>query len=216
MLSQIFGAIGAFISFLILEFGYLGIFFVSFLENIIPPIPSEFVFPWAGYLAGEGKINIFLISLSGALGSTLAALILYYLGSKFNGVKTREFVNKYGKYFFISLTDLEKAEKWFEKYGPITILVFRVIPLARSAISVPAGFVKLNIFLFTFYTFTGTFIWSLVLTYLGFVLGENHTLIEKYVDQYKDFLYVLILIGLAVFLYKKRGEIPLVKSLFKK
>ena len=185
-----------------------------FLENIIPPIPSEFVFPWAGYLAGTGKLNIFLISLSGALGSTLASLILYYLGSKFNGVKTREFVSKYGKYFFISLTDLEKAEKWFEKYGSITILIFRVIPLARSVISVPAGFVKLNIFLFTFYTFIGTFIWSLVLTYLGFMLGENHTLIEKYVDKYKDLLYILIFMGIVVFLYKKRREIPLIKRIF--
>src|SRR5690606_13207794 len=111
---------------LIIRFGYAGIFAITFIENIIAPIPSEFVFPWAGFLAYQGKLDIWLISLSGALGSLVAALVLYYLGSKFNGPRTRAFVDRYGKYLFISMEDLDKSEAWFNKYGIWTVFLFRM------------------------------------------------------------------------------------------
>ncbi len=121
MLSEILEPLTTVLSDLIVKFGYGGIFAVTFIENIIAPIPSEFVFPWAGFLAYQGKLDIWLISLSGALGSLIAALVLYYLGSKFNGPKTPAIVDKYGKYLIISLEDLNKSEKCFEKYGVWTV-----------------------------------------------------------------------------------------------
>src|SRR3990167_9103326 len=196
MLSELFSPLIFLISDWIIRFGYAGIIIVTFIENIIAPIPSEFVFPWAGFLASQGKLNIWLISLSGAFGSVVAALVLYYLGSKFNGPKTRQFINRYGKYIFISLEDIEKAEKWFEKYGPLTVLIFRVVPLGRTLISVPAGFVKMNVFTFSAFTFIGTFVWSLILTYAGFALGENWDAVAKFLDKYQHLVIYAIIIGM--------------------
>lgn len=192
MLSELFAPFISVISDWIVRFGYWGIIIVTFIENIIAPIPSEFVFPWAGFLASQGKLNIWLISFAGAIGSLAAALVLYYLGSKFNGPKTRQFVDRYGKYVFISLSDLEKAEGWFEKYGSWTVLIFRIIPLGRTVISVPAGFVKMNVFKFSALTFIGTFIWSLMLTYAGFVLGENWDKVSKFLEEYQHLVIYAI------------------------
>ena len=207
--------VSTFISDIIVQFGYLGLIFVTFLENVIAPIPSEFVFPWAGFLAAEGRMNIFLISLSGAIGSVMAAYLLYFLGSKFSGDKTRAFVDKYGKFLFVSLKDLEKAEGWFEKYGVWTVLIFRMIPLGRSVISIPAGFVKMKLSIFLTLTFIGTFAWSLLLTYAGYILGENWIKVSEILKEYEHFvIYAVIALGF-LFLYFKRDQIPLVNKLKK-
>lgn len=213
MLSELFSPFISLISDWIVRFGYWGIIVVTFIENIIAPIPSEFVFPWAGFLASQGKMNIWLISLSGAVGSLVAALVLYYLGSKFNGPKTRQFVDKYGKFVFISLEDLEKAEGWFEKYGAWTVLIFRVVPLGRTLISVPAGFVKMNVFKFSAFTFLGTFIWSLILTYAGFALGENWDVVSKFLEEYQHLVIYAIIAGAVGFVAWKilKKKKPLVQ-----
>jgi membrane protein DedA with SNARE-associated domain len=207
MLSEILEPLTTVLSDLIVKFGYLGIFAVTFIENIIAPIPSEFVFPWAGFLAYQGKLDIWLISLSGAIGSLTAALVLYYLGSKFNGPKTRSFVDKYGKYLFISLEDLNKSEKWFEKYGVWTVLIFRMIPLGRTLVSIPAGFVKMNVFLFSLFTFVGTFVWCFILTYAGYLLGENWKAVVEFSSNYEHVIILLIALCGAVFIYYKRQRV---------
>lgn len=207
MLSEMLEPLTQIFSDLIVKFGYVGIFAITFIENIIAPIPSEFVFPWAGFLAYQGKLDIWLISLSGALGSLVAALVLYYLGSKFNGPKTRAFVDKYGKFLFISLEDLEKSEKWFEKYGVWTVLIFRMVPLGRTLISVPAGFVKMNVVTFSIFTFIGTFIWCFILTYAGFLLGENWSAVTDFSSEYEHVIILLIIIAGLGFLYIKRNTI---------
>jgi membrane protein DedA with SNARE-associated domain len=213
MLAEILQPLIQFFSDLIVRFGYFGIFAITFLENIIAPIPSEFVFPWAGFLASQGKMNIWLISLAGALGSLLAAWVLYYLGTRFNGPKTRAFVDKYGKFLFITLDDLEKSEKWFEKYGPWTILLFRVVPLGRSLISIPAGFVRMNLFLFSLFTFVGTFVWCFVLTYAGYVLGNNWDKVVELSSSYEHFILLIIVIAGLAFLFFKRDRVI---AMFKK
>lgn len=207
MLSEILEPLVQFFSDLIVRFGYAGIFAITFIENIIAPIPSEFVFPWAGFLAYQGKLDIFLISLSGALGSLAAALVLYYLGSKFNGPRTRAFVEKYGKYIFISIDDLNKAEGWFEKYGVWTVLIFRVVPLGRTLISIPAGFVKMDVFTFSLFTFVGTFVWCFILTYAGYLLGENWSAVTEFSSEYENVIVILILLAFLGFLYLKRQQV---------
>lgn len=203
MLSQLLAPVTSTISDLILQFNYLGLIAVTFIENIIAPIPSEFVFPWAGFLAAQGKMNIWLIALAGAVGSLAAALTLYWLGSRFNGPKTRQFVNKYGRFLFIKLEDLEKAEKWFEKYGPWTVLIFRMIPLARTIVSIPAGFVKMNVLTFGILTFIGTFLWSLALTYAGFLLGENWESVAQILGKYQKVVLVIIGVIAGIFVFMK-------------
>lgn len=207
MLTEILEPLTQVLSDLIIKFGYIGIFAVTFIENIIAPIPSEFVFPWAGFLAYQGQMNIWLVSLSGGLGSLAAALVLYYLGAKFNGPKTRAFVDKYGKYLFISLSDLEQSEKWFEKYGVWTVLIFRMVPLGRTLISIPAGFVKMNVITFSVLTFVGTTVWCFILTYAGYLLGENWSAVSDFTSNYEHVILGLIVLCGIAFLYFKRQSI---------
>lgn len=216
MLSELLSPLIESLKNLIEQFGYLGIFLVTFIENIIAPIPSEFVFPFAGYLASEGKMNILMVSFAGAMGSVVAALVLYYLGYKMSGDKSRKFVAKYGKYLFIKEADIEQAENWFKTYGVWTVFIFRLVPLGRTIISIPAGFIKMNVWVFTLLTFLGTFLWCFVLTYLGYVFGENWHTIEAVSSQYQDAIYILIVLaGLAFLYWKKDDVLAFLKSVFK-
>lgn len=207
MISEIFEPLTQLVSDLIVKFGYFGIVAVTIIENIIAPIPSEFVFPWAGFLAYQGKMDIWLISLSGALGSVIAALVLYYLGSKFNNSKTREFVDKYGKFLFIKLDDLEKSEEWFKKYGIWTVFLFRMVPLGRTIVSIPAGFIKMDLAAFTLLTFAGTFIWCFILTYAGFLLGENWDKVSSLLSNYEHLIIYIIIASGLLFVYFRRKHI---------
>ena len=214
MLSEFLSPLISYLSDLIIKFGYAGIFAVTFIENIIAPIPSEFVFPWAGFLASKGDMNIFMISFAGALGSVAAGLVLYYLGHKMSGDKSRKFAAKYGKYLFIKEEDIERAENWFKKYGVWTVFIFRLVPLGRTIISIPAGFIKMSVWTFSLLTFLGTFLWCFVLTYLGFILGENWQIIAKYSSEYEKAVIGLVVVLGIGFLFWKRKEIAsLLKSI---
>lgn len=215
MLSEFLSPLIDYLSNLIVQFGYAGIFAVTFIENIIAPIPSEFVFPWAGFLASQGKLSLFLIAFSGALGSLAAALVLYYLGRSMSGDKSRKFVAKYGKYLFVKEEDLEKAEGWFKNYGVWTVLIFRLIPLGRTIISVPAGFIKMNIWEFSLLTFIGTFAWCFILAYLGFVLGENWEVILDFTSSYEKIVILgIAAMGITFLYWRRRTILKTIKNLF--
>jgi membrane protein DedA with SNARE-associated domain len=215
MLSELLTPLISYLEKLIIDFGYAGIFAVTFIENIIAPIPSEFLFPLAGNLAYKGELNLFLISFAGAMGSVVAALVLYYLGYKMSGDKSRKFAAKYGKYLFIKEEDLEKAEGWFKQYGVWTVFIFRLIPLGRTVISVPAGFIKMNVWTFTILSFAGSFLWCFILTYLGFVWGENWEQIRDASAKYDDAIKILIvLLGLAFLYWKRKDILDFIKSWF--
>ncbi len=210
MISEYLQPIAEFITSLILQFGYWGIIFATIVENIIAPIPSEFIFPWAGYLAYQGQMNLFLIALSGAIGSTIAALILYYFGTKFNGPKTRAFVDKYGKYFFITIEDLDKTEAWFTKYGVWTVFFLRMTPIGRTIISVPAGFIKMDLTQFTILTFAGTFLWCFILSYAGYIFGSQWEKVSAVLAGYEHLVVYGFVVAFMVFLFFKRRHIPFV------
>lgn len=215
MISEILEPTAAIMSDIIIKLGYFGIFLVAFIENIIAPIPSEFVFPWAGFLASRGDMNIVLISLAGALGSVAAALILYYLGYKSSGEGPRKFIDKYGKYFFMNNAELDKAQEWFRKYGIWAVLLFRMMPIGRTIISIPAGFIKMNIWTFTFLTFIGTFVWCFILTYAGYVLGENWESIRDITKGYEHAVLYACIVAVVLFLYVKRKDIPFIGENFR-
>ncbi len=175
--------------------GYIGIFALMFLESSFFPFPSEVVMIPAGYLAYKGEMNLFLAILSGILGSVAGALFNYFLASKFG----RAFLIKYGKYLFIKPETLEKLESFFEKHGHISTFNGRLIPGIRQYISLPAGLANMHIGKFTFYTALGAGIWVVVLTMLGYFLGQNEELIHKYLKEIT--IATLAIIALITFVY---------------
>ena len=159
------------ISNLIYEFGYLGIFIAALVETLFPIIPSELIFPLAGYVAQSqnlGIISAITFGLIGSIGSTVGALIIYTAALKVG----RKVLLKIGRYFLINEKKLEKSEVWFKNHGKLAVFLGRLAPGVRELISIPAGLSRMNIIEFTFFTFIGSFIWSLSLTLVGYYLGE--------------------------------------------
>ena len=173
--------------------GYFGIFIMMFLESSFFPFPSEVVMIPAGYLASKGEMNIYLVLLFGILGSLAGALFNYYFAIKLG----RAFLLRYGKYILVSEETILKMEEFFKNHGHISTFSGRLIPGVRQYISLPAGLARMNIFVFSLYTSLGAGIWVLILTILGYFLGNNQALVKEYLH----IIVIVILILLAIFTY---------------
>lgn len=147
--------------------GYLGVFLMMFLESSFFPFPSEVVMIPAGYLGFQKEMNLFWAFLCGVGGSLAGALLNYWIAYKMG----RAFLLKYGKYMFFSPKNLEKMEIFFEKHGPISTFVGRLLPAVRQYISFPAGLCKMHLLKFCFFTSLGAMIWVAILMWIGYSLG---------------------------------------------
>lgn len=176
------------------QYNYFAIFILMTLESTMLPIPSEVVIPFSGYLAYKGVLNLYLAILFSSLGGLAGSLIAYFIGY-FGG---RAFIIKYGKYFFVSEKNLETAEKWFRKYGKISVFTTRLVPVIRTFISLPAGIGEMPLGEFMFYTFTGSLIWSAFLAVGGYMLKDRWTLIF---DAFSGLDPVIIAIGIGIIAY---------------
>ncbi|MBR1385223.1 MAG: DedA family protein [Bacilli bacterium] len=188
---------------LIDNFGYLGMFLGMVLEAVIIIIPSELILATGGILASRGVFNFFLTFLTGLFGSVFCAIIIYYMGY-FGG---KPFIKKYGKYFFMKETDLEKSNEWYEKYGLIASCVGRNIPIVRTLISLPIGISRLSFSKFLIYTIIGSIPWTFVFVYFGYSLGSNWTILKEIMDKLKIPIILLLIIYLLskIFFAIKKG-----------
>ena len=193
---------------LIYEFGYLGIFIAALVETLFPIIPSELIFPLAGYVAQSqnlGIISAIMFGLIGSIGSTVGALIIYTAAWKVG----RKVLLKIGRYFLINEKKLEKSEVWFKNHGKLAVFLGRLAPGVRELISIPAGLSRMNIIEFTFFTFIGSFIWSLSLTLVGYYLGEAWNKFSKESSPIFNILAVIIIFilsGIIVYRYFRKRK----------
>ncbi len=188
---------------------YFVICFAMFLENIIPPIPSEIIMPLGGYFVYQGNLNFYILVIFGLIGTVLGALPWYYLGRFLNEKKLANFVDSKGKFIGISSRDLNKSKLWFDKYGVSLVFWGRLIPGIRTLISVPAGIELMPLKKFLVWTSLGSLIWVVLLTFLGYVLGENYKIIESYIDNFKVFIKPIFIIisALLIFKYLKKIKV---------
>ncbi len=161
------------------DMGYWGIFLLMFLESTFFPFPSEIVMIPAGYLAFKGEMDLYMVIFSGIVGSVAGALFNYYLAMHFG----RQFILRYGKYFFIKEDTLDKLEAFFTKHGELSTFNGRLIPGIRQLISLPAGLARMHMAKFAFYSGLGAGIWVIVLVALGYLLGSNEALISEYLQS---------------------------------
>lgn len=195
---------------LIYNLGYFGIFTAALIETLFPIIPSELIFPLAGYIVHSQNLGIeqvIMFGFMGSLGSTLGAIIIYLIALKVG----RRIVLKIGKYILISESKLEKSEAWFQKYGKMAVLLGRLAPGVRELISIPAGLSRMNFFEFTLFTFIGSFLWSLALTMIGYYLGNAWDEFSQESSKAFHIISLTIIISLVLILifklYKKRKRI---------
>ena len=189
------------------DFGYMGIVFLIAVENIFPPIPSEVILTFGGFMTTTSELTFLGVVISATGGSVLGAVVLYYIGLQLSVKRLEKIIDKWGHILRVTKDDIKKADKWFDKYGPWTVFFCRFIPLIRSLISIPAGMSKMNVVLFLGLTTLGTLIWNIVLVYLGAAVGNSWENIVGYMDIYSNIVYVLIGIGVIILLvlyFRKR------------
>ncbi|MDA9231073.1 DedA family protein [Rickettsiales bacterium] len=187
ILTNYFDIILNYLVIFIEKVGYLGIFIGMFLESTFFPVPSEIIMIPAGISAATGKFNIYLVIFFGTFGSLAGALFNYFIALHFG----RVILFKIGKYFFIKPANIIKIEEYFKRHGHISTFIGRLIPLIRQYISLPAGIARMNLAIFSLYTTAGALIWCTILTYLGFIIGDNKELIKEY-------LHICIIICLLI------------------
>ena len=198
MIEPIISFLVYWITYIIDLTGYAGIFLLMLLESAGAPIPSEIIMPFSGFLIASGKLNFWAVVLIGTVANLIGS-IFAYLGAILGG---RPMLEKWGKYLLISRRDLDLADRWFKKYGELTIFFSRLVPLLRTFISFPAGVARMNFKKFCFYTFLGSLPWVWLFTWLGVKMGENWELIRKKIEAFD--IFILAIAVLIVVWYIKR------------
>ena len=190
------------------NFGYLGITLLIAIENIFPPIPSEVILTFGGFMTTYSEMNMIGVIIASTIGSVLGAIALYLVGMIFSKERLEKIVQgKIGKILHFKTEDIDKAISWFEKRGKLTVFFCRFIPIVRSLISIPAGMTKMKFIPFILLTTLGSAIWNSVLTYLGVIAGASWETVAGYIDNYSKVVLVIIVIAVlvgAVIFYKKK------------
>lgn len=185
--------------------GYPGIFILMFIENLFPPIPSEVVMPFAGFLVNKGEMSFVGIMISGTAGAIVGAIAIYYIGVKLGEERLRRWVDNNGKYLLLSQSELDSSLDTFNNHGKVMVLVGRLIPTIRSLISIPAGIEHMNLGIFLVFTLVGTTLWNLLLAGGGVYLGSNWERVLVWVDRYSYIIYA-VLGGLLIYYIFKQYQ----------
>lgn len=182
------------------QFGYLGIFLMIALENVFPPIPSEVILTFGGFMTTYTDLTIPGVVVAATIGSVFGAVILYGIGLMLDVERLEKIVDRWGHILRVKKEDIRRADAWFDKYGYWTVLFCRMIPLIRSLISIPAGMSNMKFGMFLLFTTLGTLIWNVVLVLLGALLGDSWEDILAFMDVYSNIAYAVIAVAAVVFL----------------
>ena len=183
--------------------GYVGVAVAVALETIIAPIPSEVILPMAGWKVSQSAAdptvvepltglpwNIPMAVAFATIGSLVGALVGYAIGA-WGG---RPILDRWGGYVGIGAEDLDRADRWFEKYGSWAVFLGRMVPLVRTFVSYPAGISHMHLGRFILYSTLGSLPWNLALIYAGFVVGENYEQIAEALKPYEYLIYAIVLV----------------------
>lgn len=180
------------------NFGYVGILFLITLENVFPPIPSEVILTFGGFMTTFTPLTPIGVITVATLGSVLGAIILFLIGRILDVERLEKIVDRFGKYLRVKKEDIYRADAWFDKHGNKAVFFCRMVPLIRSLISIPAGMSGMSWTPFLLYTTLGTLIWNTVLVSLGVMVGDNWESIINFLDVYSKIAYAIIALGIVV------------------
>jgi membrane protein DedA with SNARE-associated domain len=198
------------------QFGYFGVALLVVIENVFPPIPSEIVLPFAGFVAQQGAsavnatadaaqsdTTVIGMMIAATVGSVVGALILYFVSAAIGPERLRGFVERFGKWFGVKSSDLVRAEEWFDRRSVAAVLVGRCVPLIRSIVSIPAGFRRMKLTSFVVLTAIGSAVWNIALIGAGAVLGDQWEQVGEYVGVFQWLVIVAVLVLLVRFVVSR-------------
>ena len=200
MSEKILALLAHFIIGVISTSGYAGVTLLMAIESACIPLPSEIIMPFAGYLVHTGRLSLIGVSIAGALGCNLGSVLAYWIGA----AGGRPFIARYGRFVLLDHHDLERAERFFARYGGIAVFLGRLLPIVRTFIALPAGIARMSQVRFHVYTFLGSLPWCFVLAYVGMKLGQAWDTDPRFkatFHQYHLIMEVLILAGVIWFVW---------------
>lgn len=183
--------------------GYFGVAFLVAIENVFPPIPSEVVLGLAGYSAARGDAWVVGMIIAATIGSVVGAWVLYGLSAAIGPIRLRAVVIRYGKWIGFGESDLDRSEAWFDRRSRTAVLVCRCIPLVRSLISIPAGFRRMPLGIFTLFTFIGSLVWNTVLIVAGYLLAEQWDRILKVTEPFQKVVVAVLAVLIVAFIVRR-------------
>ena len=186
------GDLASWVQDVIERLGAVGVALLVILENVFPPIPSEIVLPFAGFVAQRGDGSVVVMIFAATIGAVVGALILYGIAAVIGPERLRAFVVRFGRWFGVKPADLQRAEEWFDRHAVVAVLLGRCVPLIRSVVSVPAGFRRMRLVPFVLYTAIGSTVWNTALIGAGAVLGNQWERVEPYVATLQWVVVALI------------------------
>ena len=200
MLHNLIAVLGEFIIHVISSAGYAGVMLLMAIESACVPLPSEVIMPFAGYLVYTGRFNLLWVATWGAIGCNLGSVLAYEVG--YHG--GRPLINRWGKLILLNAHDLDRSEHFFQRYGTITVLIARLLPVVRTFIALPAGIAKMPRLRFHVYTFVGSWPWCFVLAYVGMKLGEHWETdprLKTWFHRFDAVIVVGLLVAIAWFVW---------------
>jgi len=181
------------------QLGYVGIALLMLLENVFPPIPSELIMPLAGFDAARGDMNVYLVILSGSIGSVAGALFWYVIGRWIGEDRLKRFASRHGRLLTLNASEIERVNRWFDMHNEKAVLLGRLVPAVRTLISVPAGIFEMSLGRFLIYSTIGTVGWTALLTFGGYMLGDRYELVQTWINPVSN-----VIVGIIVLAYLYR------------
>lgn len=182
------------------QYKLLAIFITMTLESACIPIPSEVVMPYAGHLVAKGSLGMLQTTLVASLANLTGSLLAYTAG-RLGG---RGFINKYGKYIFLSQKHLAMADRWFDNKGEVTVFLSRMLPAVRTFISLPAGIARMDLIRFSLYSFLGSLPWNLLLVYLGYLFTDRWDELQGYLHSFNIVFFTALFLVVAAWIYWRK------------
>jgi membrane protein DedA with SNARE-associated domain len=202
VISRIISFLAVYIIAVISSMGYLGVILLMAIESACIPLPSEIIMPFSGYLVYTGRFNLWWVATAGALGCNLGSWVAYWIG--YHG--GRPLVEKYGRYIWLSKTELDLADRFFQRWGSATVFFSRLLPVVRTFIALPAGIARMPQGRFHLYTFLGSWPWCLGLAWVGMKLGErwdSDPRLKMWFHRFDAVIAALIVLGVVWFVWTR-------------
>jgi len=201
--GKIIEILAGFIIILISKLGYGGIALAMAIESASIPLPSEVIMPFSGFLVYKGEFNLWLVALTGAFGCLIGSFLMWWIGKKYGEKFLRGLIRRYGKYVLVFEYEVDEAIELFKKHGEAIIFFSRLLPVVRTFISLPAGIVEMDERRFVVYTLVGSFLWSLILAWLGLQLGERWDALGLWFHRFDAIIVIAFIFLLVFYVYHK-------------
>ncbi len=201
MLDSVIAPIATWIIGVISAAGYFGVAGLMAAESACIPLPSEVIMPFAGYIASTGRFNLVLVATVGALGCNVGSTLAYAVGARGG----RSLVERWGHYIALNPGDLDRADRFFQRFGGLAVLVGRLLPVVRTFIALPAGIARMPMLPFQLYTFIGSWPWCYALAYAGYLLGErwqSDPRLRAVMHQLDVAIISMLVLGLVWFVFR--------------